>query len=263
MDRLDDLPPHYTTILCDLWGCVHDGATIFPGVVARLERWRGEGRRVLFVTNAPRSAAAIARQLAGLGLPIDLYDGIATAGDTGAACLAGRTVGFLGTPADRSDLEGRGLRFLESGFDELACAGIEDQRPDVADYEAQLAAWAAADVLLHCLNPDRVVIHMGQPVVCAGALADRYEQLGGRVIWYGKPFPAIYAHALKLAGYPPHDRVVAVGDGLQTDVLGAARAGLDLVFVTGGINYGAGYPADFAECNGLGDWGPVMVVSGL
>src|SRR5206468_10502489 len=98
---------------------------------------------------------------------------------------------------------------------------------------------------------------------CAGALADIYEALGGRVTWYGKPHPAIYAHALHRAGDPSADQVLAVGDGLQTDILGAARMGFDAVFVSGGIHAGEAFPDDFAARNGVGDWRPVAVVDGL
>ena len=116
---------------------------------------------------------------------------------------------------------------------------------------------------MHCLNPDRLVVRGGVPEACAGAIADLYAMLGGRVTWYGKPHPAIYTHALHLAANPPKDEVLAVGDGLQTDILGAARMGFDTVFVTGGIHGGEPFPEDFAQRYGLGDWQPVAVVDGL
>lgn len=263
MTDLDQLPSGFRTILCDLWGCVHDGHAILPGVVDRLRRWKAEGRRVLFVTNAPRSGAAVQVQLDRLGLPAGLHDGIVTAGETGVAHLLGRPVGFLGTPEDRADLEARGLCFIDRHFTELACAGLETHRPADSDYAEQLAAWRADNVLLHCLNPDRIVHHMGQAMVCAGALADRYEAIGGRVAWYGKPFPGIYDQALALSGNPPRSSVAAVGDGLLTDVLGAARADIACVFVTGGINQGQGIPPDFAAEHGLAGWQPLMVVESL
>jgi HAD superfamily hydrolase (TIGR01459 family) len=116
---------------------------------------------------------------------------------------------------------------------------------------------------MHCLNPDRVVVRGGVSEACAGALADIYQEIGGAVTFHGKPFPAIYEHALRLAGNPPRNEVLAVGDGLQTDMLGAALMGFDTVFVTGGIHSGEGFPEDIAKRNGLGDWWPVAVVDGL
>jgi HAD superfamily hydrolase (TIGR01459 family) len=116
---------------------------------------------------------------------------------------------------------------------------------------------------MHCLNPDRVVIHGGEEVLCAGVLADLYEELGGRVEYYGKPYPPIYRYALGLAGEPPPEQVLAIGDSLATDVLGAAWMGFDCVFVTGGIHKGEDFPDSFAAQHALGDWRPVAVVDSL
>ena len=264
MSKLDDVERNYRVILCDLWGCIHDGVNLYPGAAERLERWHSNARKVIFITNAPRTANAVARQLERLGLP-HLWDGIATSGEAGIACLkeAG-PVGFIGTASDRADLEGRGVTIAEGDdFTQLACAGLDERHRQVADYEDQIAALAERDVLMHCLNPDRVVIRGGVPEPCAGAIADRYEALGGRVEYYGKPYPAIYRHAMKLAGDPPRSDVLAIGDGLNTDILGAARMGYACVYVTGGISGGNGIPDDFATNNQLGEWQPVAVVDGL
>jgi HAD superfamily hydrolase (TIGR01459 family) len=266
MSPLDALDPKYRLILCDVWGVVHDGVTLYPGAAARLRQWRNEGRCVILITNAPRTADAVTRQLGRIGLPRDCWDGIATSGEAGVEALnaLGRAVGFVGTAGDRAILEGRGVRIAEGDeFTDLACTGITEDRPKPEDYCPDLERWAARDVLMHCLNPDRVVMRGGVLEACAGAIADLYEQLGGRVNWYGKPHEAIYRHALHLAGDPPASEVLAVGDGLQTDILGAARMGFDAVFVSGGIHAGEPFPADFAARYGLGEWRPVAVVEGL
>lgn len=249
------LPDRYRLILCDLWGCVHDGWQVFDGVPDTLRAWKAQGRTILFFTNAPRSGKAIARQLEQLRLDPALADGIVTAGEAGAAALLGRPVGFCGTPADRRDLEERGLRFVEDGYDELACAGLFAGE-DVADYRERLEQWRARDVLLHCLNPDRIVHHQGAMMVCAGALADAYEALGGRTVWYGKPFAAIYDHALALGQVTDRSAVLAVGDGLQTDMAGAAAYGIDAVFVAGGIHRGE-------EPRFAPGWRPLLTVESL
>lgn len=252
---LRSLPDRYRLILCDLWGCVHDGSAIFPGVADTLACWKRQGRQVLFVTNAPRTARDIRAQLLELGLDPALDDGIVSAGEAGLVAVRGRPVGFCGTDEDREDLIEQGLVIAEAGYDELACAGLEDDET-VADYAERLAEWHAADVLMHCLNPDRVAPHFGKLLVCAGALADAYGAMGGRVVWYGKPFPAIYDHALALAGVSDRASVLAVGDGLKTDMEGAAAYGIDAVFVAGGIHAGeeAHFPAG---------WQPIGTVASL
>jgi HAD superfamily hydrolase (TIGR01459 family) len=263
---LDALDPKYRLILCDVWGVVHDGVTLYPGAERRLTQWRGKGRCVALITNAPRTAHAVEQQLAKIGLPRNAYDFVATSGEAGIEALIAlsKPVGFVGTAGDREILEGRGVRIdVAHDFTDLACTGVEEGRPDPRDYLADLERWADRDVHMHCLNPDRVVIRGGVPEACAGAIADLYQGLGGRVTWYGKPHAAIYIHTLHRAGDPPKDEVLAVGDGLQTDVLGAARMGFDTVFITGGINAGEPFPENFASQNGLGDWEPVAVVDSL
>jgi HAD superfamily hydrolase (TIGR01459 family) len=262
----DRLPDRYRLILCDLWGVVHDGVALYPGAAARLRQWRDEGRFVLLITNAPRPADAVEAQLGRLGLPRAAYDAIATSGEAGIAALnaLGAPVGLIGTAADRADLERKGVPIADGDdFTDLACTGLQDGRPEPADYRADLERWAERDVHLHCLNPDRLVLHGGIPEACAGAIADLYAMLGGRVTWYGKPFPAIYAHAFDLAGKPPRDEVLAIGDGLQTDILGAAQMGVDAIFVSAGIHAGEAFPEDFAAQYGLDDWRPIGVVDGL
>ncbi len=266
MTSLDEAERDHEVILCDIWGCIHDGVELYPGSERRLRRWREQGRTTILITNAPRTADAVAGQLARLGLDTTLWDGIATSGETGIAALTqiGRPVGFIGTRRDRENLESRGIRIAEGEeFADLACVGLDEVRNEVADYEAEIRPLAERDVLMHCLNPDRLVIRGGCPEPCAGAIADLYLELGGRVEYYGKPFPAIYRHAMRLAGEPEPGKVLAIGDSLHTDMLGAARMGFDCVYVTGGISRGMTIPPDFSANNGLGDWRPVAVVASL
>ena len=265
MSFVEALPERYRVILCDIWGVVHDGVNLYPGSAERLLQWVEEGRTVILITNAPRTAEAVETQLGRIGLPRAAWHGISTSGEAGIAALRelGKPVGFIGTRADREILESKGLALVETGFDELACTGLDDERHQVEDYRPQLERLVQRDVLLHCLNPDRIVVRGGVTEPCAGALADIVLELGGRVEWYGKPFPTIYRHALSLAGNPPAPQVLAVGDGLQTDILGAARMGFDAIFIAGGIHAGNDFPKDFAVRNGLEDWRPVAVVDSL
>ena len=266
MNFWDSLDPRYRLILCDVWGVVHDGVNLYPSAAERLLQWRQQGRCVLLLTNAPRTADAVEQQLNRIGLPRDAYDAVATSGEAGIEALhaLGRPVGFIGTPGDREILEGRGIVIADrDNFSDLACTGVTGQRPRPDDYREDLERWVERDVHMHCLNPDRLVIRGGVPEACAGAIADLYAMLGGRVTWYGKPHEAIYRHALHLAGNPPTDEVLAVGDGLQTDILGAAHMGFDTVFVSGGISAGERFPNDFGDRHGLPGWQPVAVVDGL
>ena len=266
MKFLDALPERYSVILCDIWGVVHDGVDLYPGAADRLLGWAGEGRRIILITNAPRPAAAVEQQLARIGLPRGAWHGISTSGEAGIVALnsVGAPVGFIGTPEDRAIIESRDIVIAnDDQFTNVACLGLDGRRMAAADYLPEIEAMAARGVIMHCLNPDRMVIRGGVPEACAGAIADLYEGLGGTVLWYGKPHSAIYEHALGLAGNPDKSTVVAIGDALATDVLGAAQYGLDCIFVTSGIHAGEPFPAAFAPQYGLGDWAPVAVVDSL
>lgn len=265
MPTLQSLAAPYSTILCDIWGVIHDGGRLLPGAVERLSAWKAEGKTIILVTNAPRPASTVQAGLDALGLPRAAYDAVTSSGEAGIAALVDppRRVGFLGTRDDRADLVANGVVLADRDFSELVCTGLDEWRPSPDDYAADLEAWAARDVLLHCLNPDREVIHCGVREACAGALADRYEALGGRVAWYGKPHAPIYAHALGLAGNPALSDVLAIGDGPVTDMLGAARLGINAIFISHGIHDGAPFPPDFSECHGLGNWRPLLTIADL
>jgi HAD superfamily hydrolase (TIGR01459 family) len=265
VSELDRLDRRYTAIVCDIWGVVHDGGILLPGVIERFARLKEQGRTIILLTNAPRPADTVQAHLDQLGLPRRLYDAVSSSGEAGIAGLLelGRPVGFMGTEEDREDLARRGIELVEQGFVDLACTGLDERSDDPSDYRARLEALVAGGVRMHCLNPDRVVIHMGHREACAGALADIYEEMGGSVTWYGKPHRPIYDHARFLAGNPPLEAMLAIGDGLQTVILGAALFGIDAVYVSHGIHAGEPVPADFAERHGLGDWRPILTVEGL
>lgn len=265
MDSLENLDPKYLVILCDIWGVVHDGGRLFPGAQERLLRWKGEGRHIVLLTNAPRPASTVERYLDGLGLQREAYDAITTSGEAGIAALTNpmRPVGFLGLDGDRHDLESHGVTIISSDYAELACTGLNDRYDEAEQYREMLEGLARSGVVMHCLNPDRVVIHLGRREACAGALADIYEAMGGHVEWYGKPHRPIYDHARRLAGNPPLEAMLAIGDGLPTDILGAAKYGIDAVYVSHGIHAGEPVPDDFASRNGLGDWHPILTIEGI
>lgn len=262
---LDALDPKYTTILCDVWGVIHDGGHILPGAHARLARWRDEGRKVILVTNAPRPASSVENDLFMLGLERSFWHAVSSSGSAGIAALTDppRPVGFIGTAGHRAILEAEGVLIIDEGFEEVAVTALDnfDQAP--GDFERWLGDWRARGILFHCLNPDRVVVDRGTRVLCPGALADVYEAMGGQVCWYGKPHHAIYAHALALAGSPDRRNVLAIGDGAATDLVGAAREGFDALFVTGGIHAGENLPDSFFAEHGLGDWRPIGSVETL
>ena len=248
---LDEIDPGYRVLYCDLWGCLHDGVQAFPAAVAALERFRAGGGAVVLLTNSPRPAGDVARQLATLGAPRSAYDAIVSSGDAAQAAMAagqfGRRVHHIGPERDLGffqDAEGRPIDVERVSLEEaegIVCTGLfDDRRETPDDYRATILYGKTKGLKLLCANPD-IVVDVGETrIYCAGAIAQAYAQAGGRSYYFGKPHPPIYALARRrvaeLQGFEPRpDDVLCLGDGIGTDVLGAMGEGLDALFVTGGL----------------------------
>lgn len=249
---LGDIADHYDALFCDIWGVLHNGVESFSAASEALGAFRRKGGVVVLITNAPRPADPIRRQLLKLGVSIDAFDAIATSGDVAIDLIDERIedpVLHIGPARDLSLLEGAAevagrppqLVGLEAARYAL-CTGLRDDRKETPDdYEDELQEMIARGMEMICANPD-IVIHRGDALVyCAGALAQRYEELGGSVVYSGKPHAPIYRRALALAekarGRPiSAARVLAIGDGMNTDIRGATATNLDCLLVTHGIH---------------------------
>jgi HAD superfamily hydrolase (TIGR01459 family) len=239
----------YDGFILDLWGVIHDGIRPYPGAVEVLTRLRAAGKRSVMLSNAPRRSSMAARGMHAMGIPDDLYDGVLTSGEATYAMLRDRTDPFiaalgrrlyhLGPERDRNVYEDLPYQLVSrpEDADFLLNTGPDDTRSptDPAAYEDELRACRTAGLPMVCANPDLVIIRGGMRVICAGLLALRYEALGGRTRWVGKPAPAVYAQVLGMLGLPAA-RVLAVGDALRTDIAGATGVGLDSCWVLGGIH---------------------------
>ena len=242
------LADRYDAFIVDLWGVLHDGVRPYPGAIEALRELKRHDKRVAILSNAPRRAADVARRTAEIGVTPDLYDHLLSSGeetwrslkeraDPRTAAL-GRAVFPLMARRDRFMLDGLDLavatRIAEAGF--ILATGVEGPGDRVADFEATLAAGVARGLPMVCANPDLEVVRDGVREICAGALAARYEALGGEVRYHGKPHPSIYRACFAALGVADRRRIVAVGDSLRTDIAGAERAGIDSVLVTGGLH---------------------------
>jgi HAD superfamily hydrolase (TIGR01459 family) len=281
---LSEISDRYDLILCDIWGVLHNGVASFAQASEALVSFRRRGGAVILISNAPRPSPPIARQVLKLGVSPDAFDAVVTSGDVTIGLMeqqSGDQVLHIGPERDLSLFEAvaetTGVRARLVSLDHAQyalCTGLRnDETETLEDYEPELRAMAIRDMAMICANPD-IVIHRGDALIyCAGALARRYEELGGSVVYAGKPYAPIYDRALALAehirGAPiEKSRVLAIGDGMRTDIAGAVRAGLDVLFVTGGIHRSLhketlDTPADPTELQRLCDENGVWPVAAI
>ena len=240
------LAPDYDGYILDVWGVMHQGGPAYPEALACVRRLRVASKRVVFLSNAPRLAPQVETVLNGKGVDAARYDAVVASGDAARLALADRAhppveglgtrYRLLGPPGSDDVLDGLGYTAAAevATADFLLGIGLDDASNTVEDHERVLQAAVARDLPMICVNPDLLVIRLGVQEPCAGALAARYEELGGRVRYFGKPYSDVYDLALARIGVP-RARVLAVGDGLATDIAGADAAGLDSVLITGGL----------------------------
>ena len=246
VERLRDLVGGVEVVLSDIWGVVHNGLEAFPEACEALQAYRSSGGTVILITNAPRPADSVQRQLRKLGVADEAYDAIVSSGDLTRHYVAehpGQKVFLIGS--ERHDTIHRGLDLTLSPLEQadyILCAGLFDDETETAeDYRAMMLKARERDLTLICANPDIVVERGDRLIYCAGAIAELYRELGGEVIFYGKPHRPIYERAVALAAeHGGHDvrldRVLAIGDSVRTDLAGAHGFGIDCLFVTRGIH---------------------------
>lgn len=233
-------------VLSDIWGVVHNGLESFPEACEALHTYRSRGGTVILITNAPRPADSVQRQLRKLGVPDETYDAIVSSGDLTRLYVAehpGRKMFWLGPERDNSIYRGLDAKTapLEEA-DYIVCTGLYDDETETAeDYRGMMLKARERKLTLVCANPDIVVERGDRLIYCAGAIAELYRELGGEVIFYGKPHRPIYERAMALAGERQGDqidrkKVLAIGDSVRTDLTGAREFGIDCLFVTRGIH---------------------------
>jgi HAD superfamily hydrolase (TIGR01450 family) len=244
ISNFTEITTHYDVVLSDVWGVVHNGVEAFRDACRALTDARAAGVTVVLITNSPRPSPGVIEQLRVLGIPDEAYDRIVTSGDVTRHLIAEgpKKVFLLGPERDMPLFDGLDVRVVgQDEADAIVCTGFFDDEKEVPeDYHDLLEAFAKRDVPFICANPDLVVERGHRIIPCAGAVAAYYEELGGKTRIAGKPHFPIYDEALASArevrGEFAKDRVIAIGDGMPTDVRGAISQGLDLLYISAGIH---------------------------
>jgi HAD superfamily hydrolase (TIGR01459 family) len=243
---LQEVIADYDALVVDIWGVLHNGVRAFPGAPSALRAARAAGRHVLLLSNAPRPAEVIIPQLANLGIERDCYGAIVTSGDLTRRLIAAdlsRPILHIGPPRDLPLFEGLALTFVDDAEAAvIVCTGLFDDTVETPEhYRERLKPLVARGVPMICANPDLTVERGGTVIYCAGALGQLYAALGGAVTWAGKPHAPVYdlafAEIVRLAGRDvARPRILAIGDGLKTDIAGAAAVGIPALYVASAIH---------------------------
>jgi HAD superfamily hydrolase (TIGR01459 family) len=242
LSGLRQIAGDYDALICDVWGVVHDGERPHWPAVEALRRFRTERGKVVLLSNAPRPSAAIEQQLSRIGVPADCYDAIVTSGAAAREDIAHRAASgslammHLGPERDIPLFEGLNVELVgpEKASVVLLTGLYDDESETPEHYREILADLKSRGLTMVCANPDVIVPRGGRLLHCAGGLARAYEEIGGEVVYYGKPHLPIFEVAFETAGSPK--RPLVVGDGLETDIRGANRMGWDALFVVDGVH---------------------------
>jgi HAD superfamily hydrolase (TIGR01459 family) len=236
-----ELSNQYRIWFCDIWGVVHNGVQVFESAVHCLTQHRLNSGLVVLITNSPRTSEGVVSQLLEMGVSDKCWDSVVTSGDVTRSLIGqygGGRIFHVGPARDFSLFDGLDLQLVTlAECKAVVCTGLfKEYEEQPSDYLPLLREMLARDLTFICANPDKVVRKGDRLLYCAGSIADIYTSLGGRVMMAGKPFAPIYDLAMQRADSPLKDQVMAIGDGLETDIRGAADFGVPSVLITGGIN---------------------------
>jgi HAD superfamily hydrolase (TIGR01459 family) len=244
---LSAIAPDYDALICDVWGVLHNGREARAPAVDALQRFRKTRGPVVLLSNAPRPVSAVIEQFAHFGVPPDCYDAIVTSGAAAHEDLKRRSenarlaILHIGPERDRGVFEGLPIDCVDAAHAQIAlCTGLhDDNRESPDDYRETLGELLRRNLTMLCANPDIVVQRGTTLLYCAGAIARVYEDIGGRVVYYGKPHLPVYEMSLakaRAAAGREIAHLLAIGDGLGTDIEGANRAGMDALFIADGVH---------------------------
>ena len=241
LKSLKEIEDKYDIFFIDLWGVIHNGVQLFESIENVLNRLKKKNKVIFFITNAPRRSFVIADQLNDFGLSKNFYDRIISSGEITWLSLKKnyekKKCFMIGPPRDYHLVEGLDIEVVEdysNGVDIIINTGPWGDDDILENYTDLLNSLIKFNSLMICSNPDKTVIRGKNFMICAGLLAEYYEKIGGKVLYYGKPHSNIYEFCYKLI--EGENKILVIGDSLENDIKGANLQKLDSVLITDGIH---------------------------
>lgn len=248
LSSIKEIYNSYDYFIFDVWGVIHDGNKPYPDVLETISFLHNQGKKVCFLSNAPRRASKVVEVLKKYGISENLYDFILTSGEATFLDLKknqeegfktfGKNYFYIGPTKDLDLLDDLDYVRVESAAeaDFALSTGFDGEDSTLEEKLPQAHEAKKYNLPMICVNPDLIVVRQsGHEMICAGALAKEYEKIGGKVFYYGKPFSSVYKMICEIFGSNQTEKMLAIGDGLETDIKGANDTGVHSLLVTGGI----------------------------
>jgi HAD superfamily hydrolase (TIGR01459 family) len=248
INSVKEISEKYNYFIFDVWGVVHDGSNAYPGAIEAITYLRNNGKKICFLSNAPRRAFKVATMLEKFGVTKNLYDFVMSSGEATFLDLKknqesgfkdfGRNYFYIGPQKDIDLLDGLDYNKVEKASEAnfAITTGFDGDESTLAEKMPEILESIKNNLTLICVNPDMIVVKQnGKEMICAGALAKEYKKLGGKVIYYGKPFPSVYKIVSETFGSPKNSEMLMIGDGMETDIKGARDFQIESLLITGGI----------------------------
>ena len=232
---LKDIHKKYDTFFIDLWGVIHNGIQLYPDAIKVLENLSKINKRFVLMSNAPRPADNVKFFLARLNMDKTYTKNVFTSGEAALKSLElniyGKNFYHLGPDRDKSLFEKfkkNKKQLKEADF--ILCTGFLDEYQDSLDFYKNLLK-NYTQVKMICTNPDLIVHRGSKQEYCAGTLAELFKKMGGKVVYFGKPYKEIYKFCIK-----DNEKILVIGDNIRTDIKGANNMNFDSLFITNGIH---------------------------
>ena len=227
---LSQIAQNYDAMLIDQFGVIHDGQKLYAGTSEVLAKLHALQIPVIVMTNSGKRAASNVLRLVKMGVPRGHFVDAVSSGEVAFQSLDVSRAFLIGKRGEDYGFDG--IEFVEPAHAEkILILGSNAPATSLEDYREILRGLKLPAV---CCNPDKLMLTAQGLQPAPGAIAALYETMGGKVTWIGKPYPAIYHHALKLLGHPT--RVLCIGDSAEHDVAGGRGAGLHTVLVQQGVS---------------------------
>jgi HAD superfamily hydrolase (TIGR01459 family) len=247
---LADIAENFDAFLIDQFGVLLNGPGVYPGAAEALSSLAELGKPILLLSNSGKRSGPNERRLVDRGFARKAFRGVLSSGEAahfalqeaiGNSLPTGAKVFLIARDGDRSAIEGLDLVLTDriSEAELLLIAASEAEQYSLEHYEALLKIAAANRIPCWCTNPDQTMLTGAGRVFGAGRIASLYEELGGTVLWFGKPYPLIYDIGLRMLGGVSPERVLCIGDSPQHDIVGGQDAGCATALVRTGIHEGA------------------------